>query len=819
MGPIIETVFVRVLTTQVSAMKRLLHWLRGEEGWSTLGLLTLVALLPVIAFGDAHWLSLSNADLSKTAIIGAWAGMILGRSRLRGLIAMPLGILIGGAAVFLTVGGATPAIGSILQRLGPFWEWVQLVRAGKPYGPDPLSPLFREAAGQAGFLVNRFSAWFSTIVAGGASSDNLVFLLQVAVLVWIAAFVAGWGLYHSHDPLLATLPCGAFVLVNAFLADQGWGYVCTYLISVLILTATLNMFRLKQSWEAHALDYADELSFDVGLASTVLVAALVLLTLPLPGLTSNPVARAWWNTVSEPWSEVEASVNRMFSGINNPNQALGAGARGALVLGGSFDPRQDTPVFMYITTDEQLPDLRDFREMGVEPVAPSHYWRGSTFDTYTGRSWVNSERADLDRAPGQEVLPNNSANSTGPVNPTGFVSITQLVELVPPRVDLVYAVNQPFTVSTAYRVQALGGEDFSSLSLRDLSIGAIQYSVRSFMPRLGETDLRATPTLYPDWVAKRYLALPASLPKRVTDLAMQLTAGVQTPYDKALAIQDYLRKLPYDPKILLPSGDFDAVDYFLFLQKGYCDYFGTTMAVLLRAGGVPARVARGYLPGEYDWTNHRYVVRENRLHTWTEVYFPPYGWIEFEPTPAQPPITRPPGSLLLEPSTTPPPLSPATPSPPGQWEAVGDMGHAVLLLLGASALALLVWALYPVWEQRLSASRYSELIYQRMARYASWGGRPRRVSQSPTEYAAALSEDLAGRRGGFRLGPWTAGSSAPSAQDAERVRTIADGYEAAAYGRQPVDEPQRERVHKAWVRVKGRFWSLALTRGKDVRRK
>jgi transglutaminase-like putative cysteine protease len=791
-------------------MKRFVSWLRGDEGWSTLGLLTLIALLPVIAFADARWLSQGNEDLSKTAFIGAWVGMILARSRLHGLIAVPGGILAGGASVFLTVGGAAPSMRSIIERLGPFLEWVQLVRAEKPHGSDPLSPLFWEAVRQAGFLVDRFATWFNTVYAGGTSSDNLVFLIQAAVLAWIVAFFAGWGLYRWHEPLFATLPCGVFVLVNAFLADQGWGYVITYLISVFVLVVTLNIFRLQRSWAANRLDYSDELPFDVGFVSACLAAALVLFALPLPGLTSNPVARAWWNTFSEPWSEVEASVNRMFSGINNPNQTIGAGARGALVLGGSFDPRQDTPVFMYISTDEQVPDPRDFREMGEEPSAPAHYWRGSTFDTYTGRGWVNSERTDLDRAAGQPVLP---------INPTGFVSITQFVELVPPRVDLVYAANQPFTVSTAYRIQAMGAEDYSSLSFRDLPLDAIRYSVRSLVPKLGEEDLRSTPTFYPTWVAKRYLALPSSLPQRVTDLAKQLTTGANTPYDKALVIQDYLRKLPYDPRIVVPSGEFDAVDYFLFLQKGYCDYFGTTMAVLLRASGVPARVARGYLPGEYDWANRRYVVRENRLHTWTEVYFPPYGWIEFEPTPSQPSIQRPPGSLLQEPSTLPPAQPPTAPVPPSPWESVGLWGRAALLMAGIAALALLVWALYPVWEQRLSASRYAELIYQRMARYAGWGGRSRRPSQSPAEYATALNQDLASRHGGLRLGPWTAGATTPSEQDAERVETITDRYEAASYGPRPLDQSQREQVQKAWQRLKRRLWSLALARGEGAKRR
>jgi transglutaminase-like putative cysteine protease len=794
----------------VHAMRHLLGRLRGDEGWSTLALLTLLALLPVFAFGDSDWLSQGNEELFKTALIGAWAGMILARSRLPGLVAMPGGILIGGASVFLTVGGAAPSLRGIADRFGPFWEWVQVVRADQPHGPDPLSPLFWEATRQAGFLADRFVIWFNTIWAGGASSDNLVFLVQIALLTWTVTFIAGWGLYRWHEPLMATLPCGIFVLVNAFLANQGWGYVITYLIVLFVLVVTFNIFRLRRSWDTNRLDYSDELPFDVGFASAWLAVALVLLALPLPGLTSNPVARAWWNTVSAPWSEVEASVNRMFSGINNPNQALGAGARGALVLGGSFEPRLDAPVFMYISTDEQLPSLREFLDMGEEPAAPIHYWRGSTFDTYTGRGWVNSERTDLDRAAGQQVLP---------LNPTGFISVTQFVEMVLPRVDLVYAANQPYTISTAYRVQAMGAEDYSSLSLRDLSLGATRYNVLSLVPSLGEEDLRAAPTLYPTWVANRYLALPSSLPKRVVDLAKQLTAQADTPYDKAIAIQDYLRKLPYNPKILLPSGDFDAVDYFIFLQKGYCDYFGTTMAVLLRASGVPARVARGYLPGEYDWVNRRYVVRESALHTWTEVYFPPYGWIEFEPTPGRPPIYRPPGSLLQEDSILPTPAPPAAPASPTQWEGVGLWGGVALLLAGVAAVTLLVWALYPVWEHGLPDSRYVEMIYQRMVRYAGWGGRTRRPSQTPTEYARDLGQDLAGRYGGFRWGPWAAGASSPSAQDAERVSAISGSYEAASYGSQPLDRLQREQVEKAWQRLKGRLWSLALARGKGARRR
>ena len=604
------------------------------------------------------------------------------------------------------------------------------------------------------------------------------------------------------------LPPGIFVLVNVFLANQGWGYMAFYLACSLILIVTLNLFRMQRTLEAerHRL-----LPTSCPLTSALPAAGSpwrwCCVSLPLPGITSNPVARAWWNTLSTPWSEVETSVNRMFSGINNPNQALGAGSRSSLVLGGSFDPRAETPIFMYVTTDEAVPDLRDLRELGEEPQAPVHYWRGLTFDTYTGRGWQNSDRVNLDRAAGQAVMP---------IAPLGFVSITQMVELLAPRVDLVYATNQPLTVSVPYQVQAMGAEDYASLSFRELPLTGIRYSVRSLVPNLGEADLRAAPTVYPTWVSNRYLQLPTSLPARVIDLSKQLTAAAKTPYDKALAIQDYLRKLPYDPRILLPSGDFDAVDYFLFLQKGYCDYFGTTMAVMLRAAGVPARVARGYLPGEYDWNLHRYTVRENRLHVWTEVYFPPYGWIEFEPTPGQPPITRPLGSTLGEEPER-PPLEPVTPQPaPLSAAGPGQPGAAALVVLGLAGLAgLLIWTLYPAWEQRLSAGRYAELIYRRMLRYAAWGTLARPAAARPARTPMETARDLGRDLDSVRAPAWFARRSGQPEEAvppaAGAVREIAAAYQAATYGPEPLQDSARSGIRQAWLSIKDRLWARVLS--------
>lgn len=104
-------------------------------------------------------------------------------------------------------------------------------------------------------------------------------------------------------------------------------------------------------------------------------------------------------------------------------------------------------------------------------------------------------------------------------------------------------------------------------------------------------------------------------------------------YDKAEAIAGYLRTLPYTTNVPAPAYDADGVDHFLFnLGAGYSDYFGSAMAVMLRAVGVPARMAVGYGMGELDKEGN-VIVRDRNSHGWTEVFFPGYGWVEFEPTP------------------------------------------------------------------------------------------------------------------------------------------------------------------------------------------
>jgi hypothetical protein len=117
-------------------------------------------------------------------------------------------------------------------------------------------------------------------------------------------------------------------------------------------------------------------------------------------------------------------------------------------------------------------------------------------------------------------------------------------------------------------------------------------------------------------------------------LAQRLRAGARTPYDYAEAVQRYLlsNRFSYDespPRRTDPLASFLLDD-----QRGYCQQFSGAMAMLLRMGGVPARVAAGFSPGVLDRERGEYIVRDVDAHSWVEVFFPTIGWVTFDPTPA-----------------------------------------------------------------------------------------------------------------------------------------------------------------------------------------
>jgi len=206
----------------------------------------------------------------------------------------------------------------------------------------------------------------------------------------------------------------------------------------------------------------------------------------------------------------------------------------------------------------------------------------------------------------------------------------------------------------ALSVHRASGDPAAQVSARfDTPVAAGDpYSMTVYVSTASDEELQAAGTDYPAWVTDRYLQLPESLPRRVRVLAEGVVgqADAQTPYEKTLALAGYLSTRVYSQEIHGPERGRDGVDYFLFetvdepcpsvspdcdvtRAKGYSQYFGSALTVLLRSVGVPARMAAGFGPGEYVTPSDAYLVRGTDRHGWSQVFFPRYGWIDVEATP------------------------------------------------------------------------------------------------------------------------------------------------------------------------------------------
>lgn len=137
------------------------------------------------------------------------------------------------------------------------------------------------------------------------------------------------------------------------------------------------------------------------------------------------------------------------------------------------------------------------------------------------------------------------------------------------------------------------------------------------------------------YIKENYMMLPETLPKRVYDLANEITAEYNTDYDKLRAIESYLSQYTYSmtPESCPESQDF--IDHFLFeSQSGYCTYFATAMAVLGRCEGIPTRYVQGFVTNESNKKNRTEIMLTgNNGHAWAEAYIDSIGWVPFDATP------------------------------------------------------------------------------------------------------------------------------------------------------------------------------------------
>jgi len=292
--------------------------------------------------------------------------------------------------------------------------------------------------------------------------------------------------------------------------------------------------------------------------------------------------------------------------------------------------------------------------MRVQTGKPIGYdrlrWRGIALTTFDGKRWTTSDHNAQKLQPGDDgwIHTADSPQKPDPGQKTDSPKpgMIYTIYLEPLATDAIFIPGKVISLKGNFTGE--GGNSFSAIRhtyiLRDSTdtllnpfhnYSAIRYAGFSLLPPMNAAKLRAAPAVYSSEIKAKYLQLPTPLDPRIPLLAKNITKYSQTPFDKALAIENFLRnRYAYTLNLTGKPGD-DPLAHFLFESRaGHCEYFASSMAILLRTLGIPTREVNGFLPGEYNDLGGDYIVRASDAHSWVEVYFPGMDWQVFDPTPA-----------------------------------------------------------------------------------------------------------------------------------------------------------------------------------------
>lgn len=251
-----------------------------------------------------------------------------------------------------------------------------------------------------------------------------------------------------------------------------------------------------------------------------------------------------------------------------------------------------------------------------------HYWRVMALDDFDGANWSPSEES-LTRAD------DSAASAMGDVagaRVDQVITVAALGGHLVPAAHVAVAVS-PDSVLFAPRSESLVKPDV------ELQRGDV-LTVRSRVLRPTIGQLRASGVTRAP--ALSMYSVPSSIPEAVHVAAFEVTSNAATPYDRAIALQDWFREtggFTYDLEVDYGSGP-GAIADFLDRRVGFCQQFATTYAAMARIVGLPARVVVGFTPGDVD-TNGTFHVYGRHAHAWPEVWFDGMGWVAFEPTPGR----------------------------------------------------------------------------------------------------------------------------------------------------------------------------------------
>jgi transglutaminase-like putative cysteine protease len=529
----------------------------------------------------------------------------------------------------------------------------------------------------------------------------------------------------------------------------------------LFLLVRLHLAQQQVAWARRSVtEGADVARVFLG-AGSVFVAAVLVGTTALTTFAVAERGTIPWQSLAQPLESVRQQLLRLLEGLGvsippeRPPESL-------------FSDRQEIP------DRWQLGEGTAFRAF-VDGEQDHPYWFGAAYDTFTREGYRYSGEVRTGIAGGELRHGNLEIPSRGTELRESFTTT------IAPERDGHYTLLGPATtieVTTPLRGIVFrrdpGGArikvDLDPRSSADSAYDVISSEV-SFGPADGSVsaeDLRASGEGQLPGGLEAYLSVDDDLIGPATagfvrQIERQSEGRGDNPYDKALLVQDTMRKWEYDTDMTGVCGDRPAAECLIEEQRGFCSYYATAMAIVLREMGIPTRLVHGYLPGLDDGPN-RWIVPLQAAHAWVEVWFEDVGWIRFDPTPELESFggigTSVPEQESGGPSVPEPSLGPIEPSPspeavePSPSPSVDDAGAAagagggpdlpmlaILAVAGLAGAALVAGGIALFFIRRLpggDATRaYPGIVG--LARRLGHGPTP---SQTELEYVQALGEAL-----------------------------------------------------------------------------
>ena len=799
---------------------RLLRRFSPSEGWDTF-------LLMYAAVGISAWVVreadfVSTPGLMGVILLAALTGMLM--AKVRGLI-WPIpyitGLLIG--LIVATYQTATLLEDQIaLTGMVTVWD--------------------------------RVREWYDVAVTGGISRDLLPSTLFLLTLAWLLGYISSWFLFKWTNVWIGLLLSGVALLTTlSFLPDGFDSRFFIFVFIAMLLVARVSLVQREALWSKMAIGSITKIRNRLLSAPIILSVTAIILIASVGAPLQVYVLRAaidLWNWGRDPLTLFEDDFARLFSGITSKNDVNGRFFGNTLPFQGKISFGGDVVMvansksptywlsrsYSYYTSKGWIAGKTIKFNVGPEGLPPPPHESDNrelafqrvqlTFDSdelFVGGNvdWVSHDAVveTLEPRVFHIDLKNSTYDSELPLDiqqlaselrrlldppPNRFIE-SLIAEILPD--DLIVLDVIPGSESDQWRNQRV-----VSLRRKDPAIPEVvnwefkqtlpqdaPYTLYSFVSQATNNELQLAGQEYPTFITDHYLQLPSTLPDRVRDLAERITEDADTPLDKAMAIENYLRNeggFEYSQDIESPPTNADGVDWFLFETKtGYSDYFGSSMTVMLRSVGVPARMAAGYAPGELDITG-RWTIRDRDSHGWTQAYFPGHGWIDFEPTTAWAALNR--GELtidadgseeenpeesvndLLESLSTDSSMTLEDEcelleqADPEEAEALGcdDLleplssdytpvqagwrPNALAVPAGIALIVLaLVWLLgWLVWNLGLGKAGMAERYYIKMGRLGTLAGIRRQPYHTPIEYAVAIGDAVPTASSGAQAVAW-----------------------------------------------------------------